>query len=242
MSFLSSVTQSPLLVRVVPFVIFVVLTSLQGTFGPASKYWIYFLKTLVGAGLIYWIWPYVKEMRWAFSWEAVVAGVAVFLIWVRLDPYYSDLDELTRSGFFKKFGLGSSDSGPEKVPEQWNPFKFFGESAGLAWFFVIVRIVGMSVVVPPLEEVFYRSFLYRYISHPDFMKIPIGEFSLKAFLISCLVFGIAHNEWLAGILCAAIYQGLVCRKKRLGDAITAHLITNLLLGCYVVWKGAYKFW
>ncbi len=52
-----------------------------------------------------------------------------------------------------------------------------------------------------------------------------------------------HPQWLAGILCGLTYQGLVIRKGRLGDAMTAHAITNFLLGVYVVWKGgaAWKF-
>jgi membrane protease YdiL (CAAX protease family) len=56
------------------------------------------------------------------------------------------------------------------------------------------------------------------------------------------MFGFGHHEWLAGILCGFAYQGLVCWKKRLGDAMTAHAITNFLLGVYVVWKGAWNFW
>jgi CAAX prenyl protease-like protein len=56
------------------------------------------------------------------------------------------------------------------------------------------------------------------------------------------VFGFSHNEWLAGILCGAAFQWLVLRKNRLGDAMTAHAITNLLLGGWIVWKGAWHFW
>ena len=41
---------------------------------------------------------------------------------------------------------------------------------------------------------------------------------------------------------AFAYQGLVCWKKRLGDAITAHAITNFLLALWVVGRGAWKFW
>jgi hypothetical protein len=39
------------------------------------------------------------------------------------------------------------------------------------------------------------------------------------------------------------YQWLVLRKNRLGDAMTAHAITNFLLGVWVVWRGgsAWKF-
>jgi CAAX prenyl protease-like protein len=92
-----------------------------------------------------------------------------------------------------------------------------------------------------LEEVFFRSFLYRYIIKVDFQSVPLGTFNWLAFLATSLIFGFEHNQWLAGILCGFAYQGLVCRKKRLGDAITAHAITNFLLALWIVWKGAWQF-
>ena len=70
----------------------------------------------------------------------------------------------------------------------------------------------------------------------------LGSFAWQPFLLASVIFGLEHREWLAGILCGFAYQGLVCWKKRLGDAITAHSITNLLLGLWVVWQGAWQFW
>jgi CAAX prenyl protease-like protein len=212
---------SPLLARVVPFVVFVILTACQGQFGEASRYWIYFTKTVVGAWLVWVVWPLVKEMRWAFSWEAVVTGVGVFAIWVGLNDLYP------------KWG---------KAGTPWNPCVQFGDGTALAWFFIAVRILGSAIVVPPIEEIFYRSFLYRYIVKPDFQSVPMGIFHPLAFVVTAAIFGVAHYEWLAGVLCAFAYQGLVIYKKRLGDAMTAHAITNFLLGIWVVWKGAWQFW
>jgi CAAX prenyl protease-like protein len=60
--------------------------------------------------------------------------------------------------------------------------------------------------------------------------------------LQLVIFGFEHTQWLAGILCGFAYQGLVCRKKRLGDALTAHAITNGLLGLWIIWKGAWQFW
>ncbi len=212
---------SPMLARVVPFVVFLGLTFCQGQFGEGSRYWFYLIKTVVGAWLTWSVWPLVTEMRWKLSWEALVAGFVVFGIWVGLD------------GFYRKFGTGGTP---------WHPQVEFGESSALSWMFIVVRIVGSSLVVPPLEEVFYRSFLYRWIAKADFQSVLLGYFHWKPFLLTAIVFGFAHHEWLAGILCAFAYQGLVCWKKRLGDAMTAHAITNLLLGFWVVWKGAWQFW
>jgi CAAX prenyl protease-like protein len=226
-------SRSPATARVAPFVIFVLLTAAQGKLGPASVAWIYLVKTVVGFWLIWEIGPLVPEMRWAFSWEAVVVGVGVLVMWVGIDPLYPKTGEL-----LSRMGLAASPSAGEIA----NPNLVFGEHAPLAWFFILVHILGMTVVVPPLEEVFYRSFLYRFIARPNFLEVRLDQFLPFPFLVTAVVFGFEHNQWLAGILCGAAYQWLVLRKHRLGDAMTAHAITNFLLGVWVVWRGAWNFW
>jgi CAAX prenyl protease-like protein len=93
-----------------------------------------------------------------------------------------------------------------------------------------------------LEEAFYRSFLYRFISRPDFLAVPLNQYLPAAFWITAALFGFSHNEWAAGIFCGAAYQWLVLRRNHLGDAMTAHAITNFLLGVWVVWRHAWNFW
>lgn len=107
---------------------------------------------------------------------------------------------------------------------------------------IVTRILGSTLVVPPLEEVFYRSFLYRYFARQDFLSVPLNRFLPWPFFATAAVFGFSHFQWLAGVLCGMAYQWLVLRKNRLGDAMTAHAITNFLLGIWVVWQGAWQFW
>ena len=225
---------SPLLVRVAPFFLFLTLTFGQGQFGEASRYWFYLAKTLAGVWLICEMRPFVLEMRWAMSWEAVVVGIGVFAVWVGISG-----DWTTQDSLWIKLGLSHSPATP---PKMWNPGEQFGAGSALAWLMVGTRILGSTFVVPPLEEVFYRSFLYRYIVKSDFLSIPPGHFDLRAFLVVGVVFGVSHFEWLPGILCAFAYQWLVVRKGRLGDAITAHAITNFLLALWVIFRPAYYFW
>ena len=225
---------SPLLARVAPFVVFLALTSCQGRFGAASAYWFYLAKTLVAVWLIWEMRPLVSEMRWAISWEAVVVGIGVFVLWIGLDPFYPKLTEIiTKLGLSKFFGTHQAI---------WNPHEQFGQNSALAWLMIVTRILGSTLVVPPLEEVFYRSFLYRYVAKPDFLSVPLNRFLPLPFLVTAAVFGISHSQWLAGILCGMAYQWLVLRKNRLGDAMTAHAITNFLLGVWVAWQGAWQFW
>ena len=223
-------TRTPLSARVLPFVLFVLLTSSQELFSPAGRYWVYLARTLAGAAMLLAIWPAVQEMRWKFSWEALVVGVAVFVMWAGLDDF---LILLGLKNSYPKWAIGG---GP------WNPFSQFGKDSALAWFFIVVRIAGSTLVVPPLEEVFFRSFVHRYIQKVDFLSVPLGAFAWKPFLLTSILFGVEHHEWLAGLLCGFAYQSLVCWKKRLGDAMTAHAITNCLLGLWVVWRGEWRFW
>ncbi len=231
--FAQRLLDTPPKARVVPFAIFLILTAFQGKADPASQFWIYFLKTLIGAWLVFEARSAIPEMRWKISTPAIAAGILVFVAWVGLDPFYPGISRLTGA-------LSGKTAAP--APPEWNPFLFFGENSAPAWFFCAVRLVGSTLVVPPIEEAFYRSFVYRYLSRPDFEAAPLGRFRPAPFIITCVIFGLAHDQWLAGIFCGAVYQALVCWKGRLGDAMTAHAVTNFLLGAWVIWKGAWNFW
>jgi CAAX prenyl protease-like protein len=221
---LSKLRSFPLATRALPFLLFAGLTSCQGQFGPESAYWIYFAKSLFGAAMLAVIWRSIDELRWTISLEAVLVGAGVIVIWIGIDPFYPKLPMLN------------------KVSVHWNPPAQFGEGSVLAFFFIVARIAGASLVVPPLEELFYRSFVYRYIVNQNATAVPLRQFHGGAFFITAIIFGFAHREWLAGIICGCAYQWLVLRRGHLGDAITAHAISNLLLGLWVVYKGAWEFW
>ncbi len=213
---------SPLLVRVIPFLVFLALTVLQGQVGAIGQFWVYLLKCIVGVWMLWITWKSVPEMRWELTPRAIGVGVLVCSLWVFLDPYYPKL---------------GSVAGPS-----WNPFTTFTESAALAWFFFAVRLLGSTLIVPPLEEAFYRSFLYRAILEKDFLNVSLRGVKWMPFLVTACVFGFAHTQWLAGVLCGVFFQALVCRSGRLGEAMVAHAITNALLAVWIVVKGAWQFW
>jgi hypothetical protein len=215
---------SPIHARVVPYVLIVVLTFIQDSFGGPGRYWMYLVKMLVGLWCIIEMRSLVPEMRWAISWEALFIGVWVFFIWVALDPFYTKFSFLFKEG------------------DPWNPLKQFGVGSAAGWFFVAVRTFGSAIIVPPLEETFYRSFLYRYFVRLNFTEMPLNKLHWLSLIVTSLLFGFVHYQWLAGFLCGLSYQWLVLRKNRLGDAMTAHAVTNFLLGVYIPWRAAWHFW
>ncbi|HAB15416.1 MAG TPA: CAAX prenyl protease-related protein [Verrucomicrobiota bacterium] len=229
--------QIPEVARVLPFAVFVLITALAPGLFAGSEYWLYAVKTAGVAALLWWLRRWLPEMKLAFSASAVAVGVAVAVLWWGLEgriPTLTQVWQWVAHGF---------QAWPAATPEPpWNPFKQFPESPTLAWFFVLVRVVGRSCVVPLVEEVFYRGFVYRYFISARFTEVPLTTWNPFAFVATCLLFGLSHpGQWLAGIICAAAYQWLVIRHGRLGDAITAHAVTNLLLSGWAIGTGQWQF-
>src|ERR1700753_3009429 len=112
--------------RVAPFAIFVGLLAIYGCLGKNGPYWGYTIRTVVGAWLIWQMRSFVPEMRWSFSLEAVAVGVAMFFVWVGLDPFLP-----------KNHLLFTPTPG-----DAWNPFALYGAGSGLGWFYVIVHLLG----------------------------------------------------------------------------------------------------
>ena len=229
----------PEIPRALPFVLFLGLTSLQGKFFAGSEYWFYAVKTLLVGWMLWALRGYLPEMSWAFSWEALAVGTGIAVLWIGLDGRIPTLNDLWDAG--NKLLTGKAPEPPKPEPP-WNPLAFFAGNPALGWAFVAVRVLGRSLVVPPMEEVFYRSFFYRYIASPKFSELPLGVWHTTAFLVTSAVFGLAHpGQWAQGIMCGAAFQWLVIRKKRLGDAMLAHATTNLLISIYAIVTDQWQF-
>lgn len=203
--------------HVLPFAVFALFT-IAASLLPLPKGLIYPAKTVLTGLCLVWAWKgFKEEIRFRFSGTAVLAGILVFVLWIALDPLYPH--------------LGGSTFNPH-------------EEASGPWIYLLIafRLMGATLVVPVMEEVFWRSFGLRFIIHSDFQAVPLGRFSWYSFLGITLLFGFEHHRWLAGILAGAVYAGLLYRSKNLSDPILSHAVTNLLLGIYVLSTQSWSFW
>jgi CAAX prenyl protease-like protein len=127
--------------------------------------------------------------------------------------------------------------------EAFNPFEHFSNAA-MRDAFIGVRMVGAVLVVPVMEELFWRDFLWRQILAPnDFKLAAVGEWSLSALLIVSVAFATVHgNWWLTAIVWGLMVGGLLAYTKSLGACIVAHATTNLLLAIYVLVSHDWAFW
>ena len=61
-------------------------------------------------------------------------------------------------------------------------------------------------------------------------------------LLVALFFGLEHFRWAAGIVAGIAYGWLYIRTRDIWAVSIAHVVTNLVLGIYVVWADQYVFW
>ena len=217
------------LVRIVPFVLFMLLLYVRGTLptdgtGPIDPRWVYGLSVVLVGGLLLWCWSEYGELTrqnlpsWNETLLAIGVGLLVFVLWINLDLPGLRLAPPTAS------------------------FRPVDEQGQLQWPLIAVRWIGATLLVPVMEELFWRSFLMRWIDRPQFETVVPQQTSLKAIVLSTFVFMLAHTLWLAAILAGLAYAWLFVRTGRLWVPVIAHAVTNGALGVWVVRTGNWVFW
>lgn len=207
----------PALPYLLPYFLFALVTYCGPVF-EVPLFINYPLKTiLVAASLAWFIRYYKTEIRFQMDWVAIAVGILVFLVWVGLDKHYPQMGPIGGSAVDPAAAYSSS-------------------------FFLIIRIVGAVLVVPLMEELFWRSFALRFLIDFHFVNVRLGQFSWFSFAVVSGAFGLSHNEWLPGIFAGCAYAALLYRSKNLFSSILAHGVTNLLLGIYVIKTESWYFW
>jgi CAAX prenyl protease-like protein len=117
-----------------------------------------------------------------------------------------------------------------------------GASPLFAACWLAARVVGAVVTVPIAEELAFRGYLGRRLIDGDFERVAFRTFTWLAFLGSSVLFGLMHGRWLAGTIAGMAYALVLYRRGELGDAISAHAVTNALIAAYVLATGAYTLW
>jgi CAAX prenyl protease-like protein len=121
----------------------------------------------------------------------------------------------------------------------YNPFS--SQPVG-AFGLAVVRLFGAAIVVPVMEELFWRSFLMRYLISAHFETVPLGALTPFSFGLMAVLFGVEHDLWLAGIMAGAAYGLLLARTRNLWACVIAHAVTNLALGVYVLVTHEWYWW
>jgi CAAX prenyl protease-like protein len=206
---------------VAPFLLYVGMMALP--LRPDVLFPVRFL--LVAFVILFWS---RRFLTWKPSYllASVVVGAVVFLIWIAPDSLF---------GYRHHWLFENPVTG--KITSSLTPLLQHDR-----WFLTI-RILSSVVLVPVLEELFWRGWLMRWLVSSEFQKVPLGTFEGKAFAIVAILFACEHGPyWEVGLAAGLVYNWWIIRTKNLADCILAHAVTNGVLAAYVLIAGQWGYW
>ena len=215
--------------RILPFALFMALLALRAHWPPQAQAlidarWLYALNLPLVGGLLLWWWREYGELArqnlptLREAGLAVVVGLAVCGLWTQLTLPWMQIGEPSAA------------------------YRPMDAAGALDWPLVAVRWLGAALVVPVMEELFWRSYLMRWFEHPTFQRVDPRRAGWRTLLLSTFVFVLVHTLWLAAAIAGLAYALLYRATGKLWTAVIAHAVTNGALGVYVVLSGRWEFW
>ncbi|WP_417525572.1 exosortase E/protease, VPEID-CTERM system [Marinovum sp.] len=163
---------------------------------------LYPLRMLLVGAVLTLFWPLYRSLVWRITLLPVMAGGAVGLLWILIP-----------------------------VPGLTSPP--YGALAGpllVLWF--VIRGVGTVLLVPMVEELFFRDYLES--------RLRIGRGWLWtgfAALVTASLFAALHDRWAEAFVAGLVFSALARHRNRITDAILAHAVANAVVYAAAVANG-----
>ncbi|HQR43705.1 MAG TPA: CAAX prenyl protease-related protein [Gemmatales bacterium] len=234
----------PFLAYVLPFVLFAVLTTVESMESLAAWYpWLYAAKVLaIGAALVWGMRYHPPITSQGLGW-GLLYGLVGGILWIVLCTWNLEKDVLPP--LFDK--LGDALNLPS-IKEWLKPgsrlgYEPFAKLSMLqAYLFVGIRLIGLVLLVPLLEELFWRGFLNRIIVDENWQSVPWGRMTAMSFVILTAAFVLVHTEWTAALVWVVGMHWLYVKTKSLWACVVAHAASNAVLGYYILAYGQWQLW
>lgn len=187
----------------------------------SSEYWLYPAQTIICGWLLFFLRREYEFGEFRRPFFVVGVGIIVFAIWVSPQVIL---------GFAAR-------------TEGFNP-NIFANQSPLYWPTIAFRFLRLVIVVPLVEEIFWRGFLLRYLIDEKFYAVPFGKFSSFSFWAVSAAFMLAHSmpDWIAAFITGMAYNAVAYRTKSLTSCVIVHAVTNLLLGLWIMRTHQWGFW
>jgi CAAX prenyl protease-like protein len=169
----------------------------------------------------------VIDLRVRHLAATVAIGIAVFVLWIAPDLLFKGYRHFW---LFENALTGKAQTS-------------LANTTTLNWPVLALRMIRAVVIVPIVEELFWRAWMMRWLIDNDFEKVPLGKYSAQSFWIVAVLFASEHGSyWDVGLAAGIIYNWWMVRTRSLGDLILAHAVTNGILGAYVIAFGKWEYW
>ncbi|MCE8536280.1 exosortase E/protease, VPEID-CTERM system [Ruegeria pomeroyi] len=96
---------------------------------------------------------------------------------------------------------------------------------------ILCRILGTTLLVPMIEEGFFRGYLLRLLSGPAAWQTALSV------AVTSLAFALLHGRVIEAGLAGLVFALVALRRGRLGDAVLAHAVANGLVALTALLTG-----
>jgi uncharacterized protein len=211
---------------IAPFLTFLAMLAIQKQLAFLGD-WEYAVRVAVVGAVIYIFSRKVLDFKVRFFWPSLAIGLAVFVLWIAPDTLFP--------GWRQHWLFTNSMMGEVKV-------SLTAEQLASP-ILLIFRTMSAALLVPILEELFWRGWLMRWLVKQDFETLPMGFADRQSFWIVAVLFALEHGPyWEVGLLTGILWNWWMTRTKSLGDLIFVHAVTNLVLSLYVIYTKQWHFW
>ena len=214
--------ENPAAMYLAPMLTLLLIAMLTRIAGGGFDY-LYPLK-VAGAGAV--LWSYrsrLAEFRRSLSWFPILIGGVVFIEWVFIEWI-----------MLQRGSIGTQDL---RFAAQLG-----GMSAPSAYGWIAIRVIGAVVTVPIAEELAFRGYLLRKLVDSDFARVEFNCFTMLSFVVSSVLFGMLHQQWLAGVIAGMLFAIAMYRRGAILDAVIAHSTANAMLAAYVLGTHHWALW
>ena len=219
-------TKAPWFPYIAPFAVFMGLLALHSVL-PLPDLTDQILRVTVMTAVLWFIARPVIDLRVTHLAATLGIGIAVFIVWIAPDlliPGYRHF------WLFDNAVVGKAATS-------------LADGSKLSWPVLTLRMIRAVIIVPIVEELFWRAWLMRWLIDNDFEKVPLGKYAPQAFWLVAILFASEHGSyWDVGLAAGIIYNWWMVRTRSLGDLILAHAVTNFILSVYVIAFGKWEYW
>jgi len=220
------VNRYPSLPYIAPFAVFMGFVALHSIL-PLPDLADQIVRLVVVAAVLVFVSRPVIDLRVTHLLATCAVGAGVFILWIAPDlllPHYREF------WLFSNSVTGAARS-------------TLSEAGRHDTAVLLLRSVRAVIIVPVVEELFWRGWMMRWLIRQDFERVPLGAYTAGAFWAVAVLFASEHGPyWDVGLIAGAAYNWWMVRTRSLGDLILAHAITNGLLCAYVIFAGKWEYW
>jgi exosortase E/protease (VPEID-CTERM system) len=178
---------------------------------------LYPLRFIAALGVLAYYRRQLLALDWRWTWRGPAVGAAVFALWLAAAHFV--------------------------LPVSSMPDKLAALPYAQRDLWILIRLGAAVLTVPIAEELAYRGYLMRRLTHRDFDSTPFRTVRWPALAATAVIFGAAHGAlWIPGIAAGLAFGWVLVRTGRMGEAVAAHAVANGLIGAAVLGFGQWQLW